>query len=75
MTNELLIEKHEVFVDRSIRLIDDLTDLIERMPYKGDKCECSQKMCLLITLLQFENNVNGTRPEDFEPGEQYAGHD
>jgi hypothetical protein len=72
MTNELLIEKHEVFVDRSIRLIDDLTDLIERMPYKGDKCECSQKMCLLITLLQFENNllhfnVNGTMPEDFEP--------
>lgn len=73
--NEMLIAKHEVFVDRAGRLIDDLHELIKQMPYKGDKCWQSQKMCLSNALSAFEHNINGTTPEDFEPEEQYAGHD
>ena len=38
---------------------------IQAMPDKGDKCEDSQKICLLNALSEFEHCVVGTEKEDF----------
>lgn len=46
-------------------LIERFRGLIERMPYHGDKCEDSQRQCLLQVLFDLEKNVNGLRPRDF----------
>ncbi|MDB4590943.1 DUF4116 domain-containing protein [Flavobacteriaceae bacterium] len=47
--------------------INDINQIINTLPDKGDTCEESQKICLLNTLQQFEHNVNGIEKEDLIP--------
>ena len=44
--------------------IEQLQNLINQMPYKGDTCSESQKLCLQQALNELEHNVNGVEEED-----------
>ncbi|ADC73127.1 hypothetical protein TK90_2640 (plasmid) [Thioalkalivibrio sp. K90mix] len=46
-------------------LIERFRGLVAPMPHHGDKCEDSQKQCLLQALSQLEQTVNGLEPKDF----------
>lgn len=43
-----------------------IQDLIEDMPYKGDKQEDSQKVCLMSAIMNLEQTINGTEKQDLE---------
>lgn len=40
--------------------------LVDKMPYKGDKCQDSQRMCLILAINNLEYQINGVKPSDFE---------
>jgi len=46
--------------------ISEIENLIEQMPYKGDKCETSQKICLTQALNEFGYAVNGIEQSDLK---------
>lgn len=45
--------------------LNELRGLVESLPYKGDRCEDSQKICLRVSLNDVEACINGLRVEDF----------
>jgi len=47
-------------------LCSQIEDLINEMPYKGNKEEDSQKVCLQNALNKLQQAVNGCEEEDFE---------
>lgn len=54
-----------IFKEQVERYIDEISELISKMPYKGDsECE-SQKICLMNQLNQFSHVVNGVEDSDF----------
>ena len=59
-------ERSFAFKKRSIELLDQLEALINEMPYKGDTCEESQKMCLTNSLMDLSHCFNGVEISDFE---------
>ena len=52
--------------EEMILLVEQLEALIDEMPYKGDVCEDSQKMCLKNSLFEFSMNINGITDDDFK---------
>lgn len=52
--------KHEVE-----ELLQKIEDKIEELPYQGDVCEDSQKICLTQALQELWHNVNGVTDADF----------
>ena len=46
-------------------LIAKLEKLIDKMPQKGNKPEDCQKICVLHSLIDFKNCVNGVTERDF----------
>ena len=63
-------QKFEDFVMPKVYEIEEY--IKKNMPDKGDKCEDSQKLCLLDALSSFEKNINGTRDIDFEEDDEDA---
>ena len=53
------------FLDEAEELTDKLKNLINRLPYNGDTCETSQKVCLVNQLNELIKNFSGIRREDF----------
>jgi len=45
-------------------LLEPIEAKINTLPYKGDKCSDSQKMCLIQALNELEYNINGLEKED-----------
>lgn len=42
-----------------------MEDYVEKaLPYKGDVCEDSQKVCLLNAIGELQNNINGLEESD-----------
>jgi len=56
------------FTKKAEKLIESLEDLINKMPYKGDKETVSQKIYMLNKLKSFECCVNGLEDCDFVEG-------
>ena len=46
--------------------VEQIEDLIELMPHKGDKCSDSQKLCLTQAINEFEHSINGITTEQEE---------
>lgn len=63
--------KHKMtkFKLKADKHIEKLNDMIEKMPFKGNKEEDSQQVCLMNALRNFEITVNGLEPEDFKEDE------
>jgi hypothetical protein len=61
-------KKRADFEIRATALTERLHWLIDEMPYKGDICADSQKLCLLNALKKLEACVAGTVPADFIEG-------
>jgi len=59
------------FVEVMINSIHQMQGYINEMPYKGDKCEDSQKVCLQNILNDLGKNLIGLEDEDFEELEEY----
>lgn len=51
--------------------MEALRALIEQMPYQGDKCEFSQKVCLSQGLETLYRCINGVAPSDFVDIQQF----
>lgn len=45
-------------------LLKPIEAKINTLPYKGDKCSNSQKICLIQALNKLEHNINGLEKED-----------
>jgi hypothetical protein len=45
-------------------LLEPIEAKINTLPYKGDKCSDSQKICLIQALYELEHNINGLEKED-----------
>lgn len=63
--------KAEKFKIRVEKLIDKIEDLIEKIPYHGDSCSESQKVCLKQALNEFSYTVNGVEESDFKKSKDY----
>lgn len=55
----------------SYQLLEEIEEKISELPDTGDKCETSQKMCIMNALYEVEKNLNGldmsnVLPEDFD---------
>lgn len=59
--------KAEKFKIKANALIYKLELLIDKMPYQGDSCTESQKVCLKQALREVEFNVTGVEDDDFKP--------
>ena len=57
--------QHKSFVDRTKVLIEEFREQIDKMPYKRDKIETSQKIFLIGNLNNLEYAINGPAVEDF----------
>lgn len=44
--------------------VEQIDDLLEEMPDKGNKCSDSQRVCLQNAINSFEHNINGITEED-----------
>lgn len=58
--------KLDKFKSMAAHHINELHDLINAMPSKGDVEADCQRLCLLNRLSAFEHHVNGVIVEDFE---------
>lgn len=54
------------FKDQLYKLLRQIEVAVELMPYKGDKCENSQKVCLQQAINELEHNINGVSDKDLE---------
>lgn len=55
----------------SYQLLEEIEEKISKLPDTGDKCETSQKICIMNALYEVEKNLNGldmsnVLPEDFD---------
>ena len=50
--------------DQLYKLLRQIEVAVDLMPYKGDKCEDSQKVCLQQAINELEANINGITDED-----------
>ena len=50
--------------------IEAMENLIDAMPDKGDKCESSQKVCLMLDLMSLSASVNGITVRDMIPNKE-----
>ena len=57
--------KADQFKIKAQKHIEQLFSMIDEMPYKGDLCSESQRVCLIIRLRSFEALVNGVTYTDF----------
>ncbi len=46
-------------------LLERMEDLTNRLPYKGDKCEDSQKICLISAIHEVYASLSGLDVIDF----------
>ena len=73
----VLNESHETGTDLAVlqeqanEMLDTLRDMIEEtLPFKGDTCQESQKVCLLEAINKVEKCLNGLEEEDLNTDEQ-----
>lgn len=66
MDYQEIIEKYEAYKQEMESLLDLMEDLTDDLPYQGDTCEFSQKICLLNAISEFRQNINGLQVEFFE---------
>lgn len=45
--------------------LEEIEELVNQLPYKGDTCHASQKVCLLNSIKGLSSNINGLTLEDF----------
>jgi len=57
--------KYEKYKKEVEELLDRVFYLTEDMPYQGDTCETSQRVCLLNAIGKVQSNVNGLEVSDF----------
>ena len=58
--------QYDAFKADATRHIEALSKLIEdNLPYQGDTCETSQRICILNSLKQLEATVEGLIDDDF----------
>jgi|SanBayMetagenome_1026888.scaffolds.fasta_scaffold22374_1 hypothetical protein len=58
-------EKYEKYKLEMEKLLGKMAILTTELPYKGDTCETSQKICLITAINQVQMNVNGLEVSDF----------
>lgn len=56
---------HETFQTEAEKHLEALRTMIEDMPFRGNSCEESQKVCLMQALSGLEAYVSGVQPFDF----------
>jgi hypothetical protein len=54
----------EKFKNELYRLLRQIETAVELMPYKGDKCEDSQRICLIQAINELEHTINGISDKD-----------
>jgi len=59
----MIIKKE--FVEKAANLTSQLEDLVDTLPYRGDVCSESQKVCLNQAVFEVYNNISGLNDEDF----------
>lgn len=65
----MTISKMEEYKNQMENLLDEMKSLTDQLPHKGDKCEDSQKMCLLQAIFEVSVCLNGLEPSDLESKE------
>ena len=58
--------KVETLKKRLYKKVDEIEAIIEKMPYKGDRCYESQKVCLTQTTYELKSNINGIEQSDLK---------
>jgi len=58
--------KIDKFKEDAEKLIDQLEDLIQQLPQKGDTSDTCQRVTLQQALNEFSYTVNGTEQEDLD---------
>jgi|SanBayMetagenome_1026888.scaffolds.fasta_scaffold00620_8 hypothetical protein len=61
----MTISEIEEYKNQMEKLLDEMKSLTDQLPYKGDKCKDSQKMCLLQAIFEVSVCLNGLEPSDF----------
>lgn len=51
---------------KATKLLDELYNLIEQIPQKGNTAEDCQKICISNAIYDLEHTFNGLSVEDFE---------
>ena len=63
---EFLRKKQAYFIRKATELAERLDWFFQELPYRGDKCSDSQKVCLMLALKNLKSVINGTELEDFK---------
>lgn len=64
-------KKTLLFVEKLHELLNKLENKVDTMPYQGDSCNKSQKICLQISINDLRAHINGIEDEDLEPSKDY----
>ncbi len=59
----------ENFKDRAVILLEQLEELVNEMPFRGNSEEESQKVCLANAIHKLHSVVNGVEDSDFDGDE------
>jgi len=54
------------FKERLESLVSEIENVIDEMPFKGNSCQESQKICLIQALNKFSFAINGIEKDDLE---------
>jgi hypothetical protein len=55
------------FIDQATIHVNAIETMVEGMPYKGDSCYDSQKVCLLIQIGRMHSIISSVDKKDLEP--------
>lgn len=65
INKEVAVEDITHWKDEVEALVEQIEEKISILPWRGDRCEDSQKVCLQRILNKFINHLNGVEEEDF----------
>ena len=55
----------DAFTTDALRHVNGLRKVIERLPNKGNRCENSQKVCIMHSIIQIERLIESLTDDDF----------
>jgi hypothetical protein len=55
----------EKYKKQMVTLVDKMLTMTSTLPYKGDICEDSQKVCLIVAINEVDHCLNGLKLSDF----------
>ena len=60
-------KKTQLFVEELHELLNKVENKVDTMPYQGNSCNNSQKVCLQISINDLRATINGIEDEDLKP--------